>query len=161
MKIDTIIVDNFLEHPDLVRESVLKIPFKHSGIFPGLRSDAADKEYQKMVEEKFIKILGTSNIKFRKDRDCFRFQLCLQDNETWIHKDDTDWAGVLYLTPNADVNSGTGIFDENQNLVTILGNVYNRLVLYRGDLFHRSLISGFGNDVKTGRLTQVFFFDLY
>jgi len=35
------------------------------------------------------------------------------------------------------------------------------LVLYRGDLFHRSLISGFGDDVDTGRLTQVFFFDLY
>jgi hypothetical protein len=161
MKIDTIIVDNFLDNPDLVRESVLKVPFKHSGTFPGFRSDAADKEYQKMVEVKLTEILGTSNIKFRQDRDCFRFQLCLQDDSTWIHKDDTNWAGVLYLTPDADVNSGTGIFDENQNLVTVIGNVYNRLVLYRGDLFHRSLISGFGNDVNTGRLTQVFFFDLY
>ena len=41
----------------------------------------------------------------------------------------------------------------------MIGNVYNRLVLYRGDLFHRSLQSGFGNSVETGRLTQVFFFD--
>jgi hypothetical protein len=160
MNIDTIIVDKFLDNPNLVRESVLKIPFIHSGTFPGLRSDAADKDYQKMVKDKFTKILGTSNIIFRKDRDCFRFQLCFENDDSWIHKDDSEWAGVLYLTPNADVNSGTGIYDQNQNLVTIIGNVYNRLVLYRGDLFHRSLVYGFGDTVETGRLTQVFFFDI-
>lgn len=160
MRTNTIIVDNFLDNPDIVRQSVLNIPFINLGIFPGIRSDAADEEYQKMIKSKFEKILGTDKIKFRRDRDCFRFQLCFTDSETWIHKDDTDWAGVLYLNPDADVNAGTGIFDQNENLVTIIGNVYNRLVLYRGDLFHRSLISGFGSDVKTGRLTQVFFFDL-
>ena len=79
---------------------------------------------------------------------------------TLVHKDDSQWAGVLYLTPGADPMSGTGIFDEEDTLITLIGNVYNRLVLYRGDLFHRSLMPGFGTDVSTGRLTQVFFFNI-
>ena len=158
MRVNTIIVDNFLDNPDVVRSSVLALNFSTSGSFPGLRSDAADQEYQTMISRKFTEILNTT-LKFRPDRDCFRFQLCLENDSTWIHKDDVEWAGVLYLTPDAPVNSGTGIFDENDTLVTMIGNVYNRLVLYRGDLYHRSIVPGFGSDVETGRLTQVFFFD--
>jgi hypothetical protein len=158
MRINTIIVDDFLDNPDIVRKSVLSIDFLTTGSFPGFRSDAADLEYQDMIGKKFNQILNFP-IKFRPDRDCFRFQICLDDAETWVHKDDVDWAGVLYLTPNAPVYSGTGIFDGEDNLITMIGNVYNRLVLYRGDLFHRSIIPGFGNSIDTGRLTQVFFFD--
>ena len=36
--------------------------------------------------------------------------------------------------------------------------IYNRLVLYRGDMFHTSL-KYFGNDKHDGRLFQTFFFD--
>ena len=45
-------------------------------------------------------------------------------------------------------------------LVDKIGNVFNRLVLYRGDLFHKPLKS-FGNDLQSGRLVQVFFFDTF
>ena len=42
-----------------------------------------------------------------------------------------------------------------------VGNVYNRLIAYRGkSLYHRSIVPGFGNSLETSRLTQVFFFDL-
>jgi hypothetical protein len=158
VQIDTIIVDNFLDNPDKVRESILTVSFNTSGKFPGLRSDSADDDYQVMVKEKIHTIFGR-RFKFRTDRDCFKFQLCLHSDTTWIHKDDTDWAGVLYLTPNAPVNSGTGIFDKEDNLVTMIGNLYNRIVFYRGDLYHRSIIPGFGSSLYDGRLTQVFFFD--
>ena len=43
-------------------------------------------------------------------------------------------------------------------LVDTIGNVYNRLVLYPGDLFHASL-DYFGKDLETGRLFQTFFFN--
>jgi len=158
MKVDTIIVDRFLSNPDAVRESVLKINFNTIGKYPGYRSDSADIEYQKMIDEKIFKIFNR-NFVYRKDRDCFRFQLCLSGESTWIHKDDCDWAGVLYLTPNAPINSGTGIFDCNDNLVTMVGNLYNRMVFYRGDLYHRSIVPGFGDCMDNGRLTQVLFFD--
>ena len=111
-----------------------------------------------MVRDKLSNILNFP-VYFRMDRDCFRFQLCLDGDKTWVHKDDTQWAGVLYLTPDAPVDAGTVIFDDNENLVTMIGNVYNRLVIYRGDLYHRSLEPGFGDCLENGRLTQVFFFD--
>ena len=41
------------------------------------------------------------------------------------------------------------------------GNVYNRLVLYRGkELYHSSILPGFGDTLETSRLTQTFFFDV-
>ena len=43
-------------------------------------------------------------------------------------------------------------------LVDKLGNLYNRLVIYRGDLYHMSL-DYFGRDLQTGRLFQTFFFN--
>lgn len=43
------------------------------------------------------------------------------------------------------------------DLVDVVGNVYNRLVLYRGDLFHMSL-DYFGTDLYNSRLFQTFFF---
>ena len=44
------------------------------------------------------------------------------------------------------------------DLVDQIGNKFNRLVLYRGDLFHCSL-EYFGEDKFTGRLFQTFFFN--
>jgi hypothetical protein len=94
-----------------------------------------------------------------------------------VHLDPTDWTGVLYLTPNAPIDSGTLLFKEDVELkkklreddvggkmrahvTSTLGNVYNRLVLLRGkEIPHRSNIPGFGDCLENGRLTQVFFFD--
>lgn len=100
------------------------------------------------------------------------------------------WAGVLYLSPDAPLTAGTGIYrhkasglkgwvfahhthEENMSIplystdyydytkwdmVDKIGNVYNKLILYRGDLFHVSL-DYFGKDINDGRLFQTFFFD--
>lgn len=43
-------------------------------------------------------------------------------------------------------------------LMDVVGNVFNRIVLYRGDLFHMSL-DYFGTDKFDGRLFQTFFFN--
>jgi hypothetical protein len=160
MIINTIIVDEFLDNPDLVRKSVLELPFEATGPYPGLRSDRADKEYEAYVKTKLETILNCKIKEFVQDS--FRFQLCVENVETWVHKDETIWAAVLYLTPNAPYSAGTGIYEDgpsNYDLVTAIGNVYNRLVVYRGTLFHRSMQAGFGKDKETGRLTQVFFFN--
>lgn len=44
------------------------------------------------------------------------------------------------------------------DLVDVIGNVFNRLVLYRGDIFHSSL-DYFGTNKENGRLFQTFFFN--
>jgi len=44
------------------------------------------------------------------------------------------------------------------DMSAMVGNIYNRLVLYRGDMFHSSL-DYFGKDKNDGRLFQTFFFN--
>ena len=177
MDINTIIIDNFLDKPDVVRESVMQIDFSRPGQYPGMRSDRADYDYEKYVQGKLETIFNKKIKEFKLDS--FAFQLCLEGDQTWIHMDhDCDWAGVLYLQPDAPIASGTGIFrhkeskifkgpsphastnDDDWELITLVGNVYNRLVLYQATLYHRSLVAGFGNNKENGRLTQVFFFNL-
>lgn len=178
MNINTIVIDDFLDKPDIVRNSVLQIDISRTcnGMYPGARSDRADADYTNYVQQKIETILNKSILGW--EQDSLQFQLCLENEKTWLHCDETDWAGILYLTPDAPVAAGTGIFrhkdtkiftgpaadinvkDEAQwELITTIGNVYNRLVLYNGKMFHRSLISGFGNSKETGRLTQIFFFN--
>lgn len=161
MDVNTVIVDDFLPYPDLVREQAIKLDYITTGQFPGVRSMAADTAYQHFINTRVSAILNINIDAWVLDSFCF--QLCYEDAKTWVHKDQADWAGVLYLTPNAPLESGTGLYREDgqggYELVTALGNVYNRLVLYRGDQFHSSMLPGFGTTPETGRLTQVFFFN--
>ena len=106
------------------------------------------------------------------------FQYTTQRDRSWIHADHTTtWAAVCYLTPDAPLTGGTGLFrhkgqmdDEwmkeiykdsqdmtKWDLVDFVGNKFNRLVMYRGDLFHTSM-DYFGRDIYDGRLFQTFFF---
>jgi len=47
-------------------------------------------------------------------------------------------------------------YDKLFTPIDIFGNVYNRLIMYRGDEFHKSN-DYFGTTLQDGRLTQVFF----
>ena len=88
------------------------------------------------------------------------------------------------MTPDAPPSSGTGFYKHRESgitntkqnkkmakeiesqgqeyfrweLVQKVSNEYNKLVLYDGQLFHKSL-DYFGDSLENGRLTQVFFFD--
>ena len=189
MNLDCIIVSDFLDNPDKVRESLIEqnveFVIESKLGFPGKRTPKADEGYQQMVNEKLEKVLP---FKFEQDLDTstFQFQLCLEGDKSWVHVDKTDWAGILYLTPDAPIDSGTVIYTEDSNGVlrdttakvretgdqslyekldkpettTMIGNVYNRLLLLRGySLPHRSDVPGFGDCLENGRLTQVFFFN--
>jgi hypothetical protein len=56
-------------------------------------------------------------------------------------------------------NSIDDVDINNWELVAFSGNIYNRMFIFRGDLYHRSVVPGFGVDKYTGRLTQTFFFN--
>jgi hypothetical protein len=162
MRINAIIIDDFLDNPDVVRNSALALDFYETGTFPGLRSDRADTDYELYIQQKLEQVL---NCKIKEwVQDSFRFQLCTTTDSTWVHKDTSEWAAVLYLTPCAPLEAGTGLYigdESNWMLETAIGNVYNRLALYRGTLPHQSILPGFGNSKDTARLTQVFFFNTY
>jgi len=181
MNTNIIVVDDFYSNPDSVREYAKNLNFSIEGNYPGRRT--APESNLKVLESIFntfqnvipliIKPWDYNNLGYNT-----AFQLTLEQDETWIHSDATDWACVVYLTPNAPVNSGTAFYSyegkrqsfkkgaktpkpwSNSWVKTdIISNVYNRAVIYNGLLYHRSDLPGFGDSVSNGRLFQTFFFN--
>jgi hypothetical protein len=91
--------------------------------------------------------------------------------DQWNSVGSEGWAGIVYLNPDAPVDGGLYLwrnvdesrdFDwmspaENWQLIDAFGNIYNRLVLVRGDVPH-SGAGGWGHRLEEGRLYQTFFF---
>lgn len=181
MRTSLIIVDDFYSNPDETRNFALSQKFDVKGNFPGFRTkeflwDGPKKAIQEFVKPYSGKFIGFSS------QYSGAFQIATAKDRTWIHADTYNkWAGVCYLTPNAPHTGGTGLFRhkatnacsnfelpantkiESQDytkwdLIDTIGNKYNRLILYRGDLFHASL-DYFGDNNENGRLFQLFFFD--
>jgi hypothetical protein len=184
-----IVLDDFYNDPDQVRNFALSQEFKVEGNYPGLRTDPATPEHSMYLKSFFEDSVLHRKITYWNTEDhntCFQYTV--EGNTTWVHHDETHWAGVVYLTPNAPIGYGTSIYSHKETDIyqwdsikdsesdfnhtagllgdldkwepeLIVGNRYNRLVLYRGSLYHRSTIPGFGNCPETGRLFQVFFFD--
>jgi hypothetical protein len=189
MDISSICIDNFYQDPDGVREYALKQEYGVRGNYPGQRTEPFLNQSQFDIIQSAVEPLA-GKITTWETEYTGSFQYTTARDRSWIHADDgCNWAGVCYLTPNAPITSGTGLFQhratgllraprlqdgsiDNDLLDQIyldaqdmtkwqmhqmIGNVYNRLILYRGDLFHTSL-DYFGQDLHTGRLFQTFFF---
>tara|TARA_Y100000389_G_C17446334_1_gene511840 strand:+ start:97 stop:678 length:582 start_codon:yes stop_codon:yes gene_type:complete len=190
MAYTSIIIDDFYENPDEVREFALSQEYNVSGNFPGNRTIPFLNDSIEGYISDHIKPLH-GKITWLTEEYTGSFQYTTQEDRSWIHADENNkWAGVLYLTPNAPLTGGTGIFKHKATglykiprlsngeidtqlterlytdsrdmtkweMVDFIGNIYNRLVIYQGDLFHTSL-DYFGTDINNGRLFQTFFFD--
>ena len=163
-----IVLDNFLDDPDYIRKRALELPFdRHQESVPGVRSMRLGGDLQREVENKLKIAFNCHEIVWDWTQDTLCFQSCMEGTETWVHRDSQgedqgEWAAVLYLTPNPVLDSGTGIYESPDHDMNIgVGNVYNRLVAYRGKvLYHRSILPGFGYDLETSRLTMTLFFDI-
>ena len=184
-----LVIDNFYNNPHETREYILKQDFKIRGNYPGQRTVSyATPEIQDMIQ-KWIEPLGGKITRFCLDKDDNNYNGCFQyttsRDRSWFHVDSwNNWAGVLYMTPDAPLTSGTGLYrykdgtrfgkeqKERNNekdiskssqditqweLVDKVGNIFNRLILFNADAFHTS-IDYFGHDKDSGRLFQVFFF---
>jgi len=91
--------------------------------------------------------------------------------DAWNSVGANGWTGLIYLEPQAPLEGGLKLwrnrdcerdFDwmtprENWDLVDDLGNVFNRLIMVRGNLPH-SGAAGWGDRLDNGRLFQTFFF---
>ena len=191
------VIDNFYTNAKETRDYILTQEFKVRGNYPGQRTISKANNHLKEMIQGYIqhfagKIVkwpmpSTTDIDGQNNAEIYNgaYQYTTSRDRTWIHNDGwNNWAGVLYLTPNAPVNSGTGIFrfkdgtrtvdeaeargnkkilDEssqdynNWELVDKVGNVFNRLVLFNSKQYHASL-DYFGTNKENGRLFQVFFF---
>lgn len=91
--------------------------------------------------------------------------------DSWNSVGPDGWAGIIYLNPVAPLDGGLHLWRnveplnqydwmtsaENWELVDSFANLFNRLILVRGDVPH-SGASGWGNCLENGRLYQTFFF---
>jgi ribosome recycling factor len=170
---DFIVIDNFYENPLNVREFALSQKFDTTGNFPGERTQSLS------LNDIFKKIQGyiyqySSNNTYI-DGYYSAFQYTTSKHQSWVHIDNNnEWAGILYLTPDAPVTSGTTFYEfydkyASQDLmnkyskdmtkwkeIDIVGNIFNRLILFNSKRYHMSR-DYFGTDVNNGRLFQVFF----
>tara|TARA_B110000196_G_C21000203_1_gene592564 strand:- start:41 stop:604 length:564 start_codon:yes stop_codon:yes gene_type:complete len=184
MQTNAIIIDNFYEDPMAIRDMALKQDFNVDGNYPGQRTKSfADSELKTYLGN-IVKDTAGEVTSFDTDSYNGAFQYTTASMKSWVHYDKDAWAGVVYLTPNAPLSAGTGFFQHKEHkvlttpdnllikeqldiegqditkwdLALTVGNVFNRLVLYRGNQYHMSL-DYFGNSLHTGRLFQTLFFD--
>lgn len=177
MNVSLVIVDDFYTNPDEVRNFALSQSFDVKGNFPGARTKSYFNDDMRLAIERvmprYVNRIVDQKLEYNGS-----FQVTTASDRTWIHSDPNNmWAGVCYLTPDAPHTGGTGLFrhratGEHHKITTDhegydytkwdlfdrVGNKYNRLIVYRGDLFHASL-DYFGEDLKSGRLFQTFFFN--
>jgi hypothetical protein len=182
MKTKLIIVDDFYGNPDNVRNYALSQPFEVSGNYPGLRTKPyLPDDVKNALQQIMITAGGKITYWFEDSGYTGAFQICTAKDRTWIHADSFNtWAAVCYLTPDAPLSSGTALYrwketkeyeraDNNAphldgydytkwEMVDYVANKYNRIVIYRGNLYHASL-DYFGNSLQDGRLFQTFFFN--
>lgn len=167
-----IVLDNFLPYPNIVRHWALKQEFfdceqmtKKVGkpnTWPGLRTIGINELDIGFANDVLSKMSYLAQYHFGVPRNIHirsAFQLTRKDDgNSWIHRDDdVDVACLLYLTPNAPFSSGTNLYSEPPHEVTDnIGNVYNRLVMYRANIYHKSN-EYFGDNLENGRLTLVSF----
>lgn len=178
MKTNVIVVDNFYSNPDGVRSFALEQEFSQRGNYPGSRTKTFLNSGTKDCIASFLRN-AAGNVTDWNEQDGLTgsFELAMARDRSWIHTDHYNtWAGICYLTPDAPLSGGTGLFQYKKTgartatelesyeaqdytkweLCDVIANRYNRLVLYRSEQFHTSL-DYFGSDLQTGRLFQLFF----
>jgi len=124
-RVSLIVVDNFFDDPDSVRDLALSVPYNFIADYPGMRTKGINEIQSLQLKEKFGKILNQTITRWDMfDGDSKKhmntcFQLCLKDDTTWVHHDYTKWAAVAYLTPDADIDSGTGFFSHKETGICV------------------------------------------
>jgi hypothetical protein len=91
--------------------------------------------------------------------------------DSWNPVGPDGWAGIIYLDPKAPLEGGLHLWRngdpannydwmtpaKNWQMLDSFGNLFNRLILVRGDVPH-SGAGGWGERLENGRMYQTFFF---
>jgi hypothetical protein len=119
------VINNFYDDPDAIRQFALsqKYKFRHEEkglnyVYPGCRTKdlhALDPSLQAMVLKKLVSVFHIPEHDIMRWAISSSFQSVSEIyKEGVIHTDNnTIFAGVLYLSPNAPLNAGTSLFQKN------------------------------------------------
>jgi hypothetical protein len=110
-KTSIIVTDDFYGNPLEVRHFALKQEFNITGNFPGFRTKSLLNNTIKEAIEYIIHPFAGKIVDWFEDGHTGAFQYTTEEHNSWIHSDGgNSWAGVLYLTPDAPITSGTGFY---------------------------------------------------
>ena len=177
------VVDNFYVDPDAVRRFALAQEFQADiRWYKGQRTLRCFRS--EWIRRRFESIIGQPILKWDHGMNGV-FQITTAEDPQVYHNDLQTWAAMIYLTPDAPLQSGTrlhrsrynharhsredhaiidqafqgGFYDSTKfDIVDDIGNVFNRLVIMDARHIH-SAGAYFGNNAETGRLIHLFFFD--
>lgn len=149
----TIVVDDFFELPQLVREYAIGLEYYKGdrGSWPGLRSPMIkdlDPDLVETIESKLLKASGLFHSFTASD---MTFQIIPENfGSGWVHDDDEshDLAGVIYLNDIIIQGSGTVIYNQQ-------GDV--NMQKYT-DIFHQDVCGDDPEKFRNHRLEQRSFF---
>lgn len=120
--------------------------------WPGMRTESI----QKIAPFLFLNVIELMRRKLEMDISyrknvmfCHaRFE---NDKPDWIHTD----SGYTLLVFMSDTNleSGTGFFDKNDNMVDRISFVHNRAILFNGQQYRHMSLKNFGDSLDNARLT--------
>lgn len=177
------VVDNFYSNPDEIRNYALnQVEYRQDlRWYKGYRSTT--HFHPKGIKQAFEDIIGQNITNFGEGiNGCF--QLMMSSDTQVYHYDEQKWAAMIYLTPNAPIESGTRLhrakgdssirhrydnevdnyfngnfYDSTKwEIVDSVSNFYNRLIIMDAQCVH-SAGPYFGDNFENGRLTHLFFFD--
>ena len=183
--LDSIVIkDDFYDQPDEVRKLALSKSYNEPPPdTPRLAVTAVcnDSEARAMAELLQPYVPRDDNNDIVSINILFRYTLANAQKKVFCHVDGCSYAGLLYLSKPEDCAGGTTIYrhkstgdeiydkahkhlynfrDASQwEIITEIEMVYNRLVMYPGQLFHSITPIFFGDTIDNARLTQnVFMF---
>ena len=173
-----IVVDNFYENPDEIRNYALRQEFVSNIASHKGRRTISDYNNES-IKKRFEELLGKEISKWDyKWNGCFQY--CTSEDPLVVHCDQQSYAALIYLNPNAPCSTGTYFLRHKQlkhqygydnvfegghydftpfEIVDQIGNIYNRLVIFNAKLIH-SASQYFGKGLEDSRLFQIFFFDV-
>jgi tetratricopeptide (TPR) repeat protein len=182
------VVDSFYSDPDRVRKFALEQEYLEGGLGKGFIGRRTHQQFLfPGLKEKFQDIMGMKVTNWESHGMNGRFQVAWSGEPLVYHCDSQKWGGMLYLSPGAPFQCGTTLYankktrartyyDQGWDVawkdvpgdphldgtpfepVDVLGNVYNRLVIFDASCIH-SASQYFGTVSTNSRLWQMFFFD--
>lgn len=129
----TIVIDNFYENPELWRDFALDLEFYkgNRGSWPGVRSDYLQNLDSNLFDLFYAKIMYHLNqygyTKFLELQTTFQL-IDESYGEGWVHDDDPQFtvAGVIYLSPDADIGTGTTLYSHQTDFNP---DLYNKIFM--------------------------------
>jgi hypothetical protein len=168
----TIILDNFFDNPDSVRGMALSLDYRKrtsTEFFEGVRSEHLHKVspdfYNSVCSRIIIEYYGENNYAYEASVFFHKTEASDKADIQWltdkVHTDDLAIiTGIVYLTPNAPISAGTQTYQKTSEGYIpdiVMGNRYNRLILYPAKTPH-SAMDLFGNNYDC-RLVMLFFLE--